>query len=179
MYCMILKQTNRRICLAYFYPNIFIFIQLFENLPFMIFQGSCKFLGLQQQQDQYKDQIFKRNTCIRQKILCPCFLNYQQLYIYIRLKIKPKCQNSILELSNFVLPSTGFETTPLIHCSTIRLALRPAPQTTRPHPLPIYIHTYMYLYVLNSFIETSMHRKKANEKQKVHKTIQVARSMQE
>ena len=27
----------------------------------------------------------------------------------------------------FVLPSTGFEPTPLIHCSTIRLALRPAP----------------------------------------------------
>ena len=36
---------------------------------------------------------------------------------------------------------------------------------------------YMYLYVLNSFIETSMHRKKANEKYKVHKTIQVARSV--
>ena len=29
--------------------------------------------------------------------------------------------------NNFVLPSTGFELTPLIHCSTIRLALRPAP----------------------------------------------------
>jgi hypothetical protein len=27
----------------------------------------------------------------------------------------------------FFLPSTGFEPTPLIHCSTIRLALRPAP----------------------------------------------------
>ena len=27
----------------------------------------------------------------------------------------------------FVLPSTGFEPTPLLHCSTIRLALRPAP----------------------------------------------------
>ena len=38
----------------------------------------------------------------------------------------------------FVLPSTGFELTPLIHCCTIRLALRPAPLTTRPHPLPIY-----------------------------------------
>ena len=36
----------------------------------------------------------------------------------------------------FVLPSTGFEPTPLIHCSTIRLALCQAPQTTRPH---IYI----------------------------------------
>ena len=30
----------------------------------------------------------------------------------------------------FVLHSTGFELTPLIHCSTIRLALRPAPSTT-------------------------------------------------
>jgi hypothetical protein len=27
----------------------------------------------------------------------------------------------------FVLPSTGFEPTPLLHFSTIRLALRPAP----------------------------------------------------
>ena len=36
----------------------------------------------------------------------------------------------------FVLPSTGFELTPFINCSTIRLALRPAPLTTRPHPLP-------------------------------------------
>jgi hypothetical protein len=27
----------------------------------------------------------------------------------------------------FVLPSTGFEPTPLLHCSTTRLALRPAP----------------------------------------------------
>ena len=168
MYCMILKQTNRRICLAYFYPNIFIFIQLFENLPFMIFQGSCKFLGLQQQQDQYKDQIFKRNTCIRQKILCPCFLNYQQLYIYIRLKIKPKCQNSILELSNFVLPSTGFEPTPLIHCSTIRLALRPAPQTTRPHPLPIYIH-YIHTYTLTHSLKRQRTEKKQTRNRKYTK----------
>ena len=57
------------------------------------------------------------------------------IYIYIRLKIKP---NSVrirfLSFQIFVLPSTGFELTPLIHCSTIRLALRPAPQTTRPHP---------------------------------------------
>jgi len=31
----------------------------------------------------------------------------------------------------FVLPSTGFEPTPLIHCSTIRLALHPAPYIWR------------------------------------------------
>ena len=37
-----------------------------------------------------------------------------------------------------VLPSTGFEPTPLIHCSTIRLALRPAPY--------IYIHVYSIQY---------------------------------
>ena len=58
-------------------------------------------------------------------------------YIYIYLKIKP---NSVkirfLSCKILVHPSTGFELTPLIHCSTIRLALRPAPYTTRPHPLP-------------------------------------------
>jgi hypothetical protein len=50
------------------------------------------------------------------------------IYIYIRLKIKP---NSVrirfLSCQIFVLPSTGFELTPLIHCSTNRLALCPAP----------------------------------------------------
>ena len=50
------------------------------------------------------------------------------IYIYIRLKIKP---NSVrirfYSCQIFVLPSTGFEPTPLLHCSTIRLALRPAP----------------------------------------------------
>ena len=47
--------------------------------------------------------------------------------IYIRLKIKP---NSVritsLSCKIFVLPSTGFERAPLIHCSTNRLALCPA-----------------------------------------------------
>ena len=54
----------------------------------------------------HQNYKFKRKTC--------------NIYIYIYVWI-------------FVLPSTGFEPTPLIHCSTIRLALRPAPQTTRPH----------------------------------------------
>ena len=59
------------------------------------------------------------------------------IYIYIRLKIKPNSVRIRFQSCQiFVLPSTGFEPTPLIHCSTIRLALRPAPQTTRPHPLP-------------------------------------------
>ena len=44
------------------------------------------------------------------------------------MKINP---NSVrirfLSCQIFVLPSTGFELTPLIHCNTIRLALRPAP----------------------------------------------------
>jgi hypothetical protein len=56
------------------------------------------------------------------------FHSKQYIYIYIRLKIKP---NSVrirfLSFQIFVLPSTGFELTPLIHCSTIRLAIRPAP----------------------------------------------------
>jgi hypothetical protein len=51
-----------------------------------------------------------------------------QTFIYIRLKITP---NSVrirfLSCQIFVLPSTGFDLTPLIHCSTNRLALCPAP----------------------------------------------------
>ena len=58
---------------------------------------------------------------------------YIYIYIYIlRLKIKP---NSViirsLSWQCFVLPSTGFELTPLIHGTTNRLALCPAPLTTR------------------------------------------------
>ena len=60
------------------------------------------------------------------KIMHPSWCIY--IYIYIRLKIKP---NSVrirfYSCQIFVLPSTGFEPTPLLHCSTIRLALRPAP----------------------------------------------------
>ena len=43
---------------------------------------------------------------------------------------------SIYACQIVVLPSTVFEPTPLIHCSTIRLAFRPALYATRPHPLP-------------------------------------------
>jgi hypothetical protein len=56
-----------------------------------------------------------------------CHIDIIYIYIYI-LKIKP---NSVrirsLSSQNFVLPSTGFELTPLIHCSTNRLALCLAP----------------------------------------------------
>ena len=56
--------------------------------------------------------------------------------IYIRLKIKlSSVRIRFLSCQNVVLPSTGFELTPLIHCNTNRLALCPAPQTTRPHSL--------------------------------------------
>ena len=51
------------------------------------------------------------------------------VYLYIRRKIKPNSVR-IRFLSCqfvFVLPSTGFELKPLIHCSTNRLALCPAP----------------------------------------------------
>ena len=52
-------------------------------------------------------------------------LDFRDIYVW-------KLNQTVLELDfravkNFVLPSTGFEPTPLIHCSTIRLALRPAP----------------------------------------------------
>ena len=70
---------------------------------------------------------------------------FQYTYIYIRLKIKPNSVRIRFQSCKiFVLPSTGFEPTPLMHCSTIRLALRPAPQTTRPHPLP-YIYDIITL----------------------------------
>ena len=46
-----------------------------------------------------------------------------------------RCQNYIFELTHFCSPSTGFELTQLIHCSTNRFALCAVPQTTRQHPL--------------------------------------------
>jgi hypothetical protein len=82
----------------------------------------------------------------RQSIRNPLYYWFQGLLLfyifaycaYIRLKIKP---NSVrirfLSCQFFFLPSTWFELTPLIHCNTIRLALRPAPYATRPHPLHI------------------------------------------
>ena len=67
------------------------------------------------------------------KVTCDTRLT---LNIYIRLKIKP---NSVrirsLSWQMFVLPSTGFELTPLINCNTNRLALCPGLKTTRSHPL--------------------------------------------
>ena len=46
------------------------------------------------------------------------------IYIYIRLKIKPSSV-SFLSCQIFVLPSTGFELTALIHYITNRLAICP------------------------------------------------------
>jgi hypothetical protein len=51
-------------------------------------------------------------------------------YIYVS-----RLNQTVLELYFCILPLTGFELTPLIHCSTNRFALCPAPYTTRPHPL--------------------------------------------
>ena len=62
---------------------------------------------------------------------------YRVLVRVMRLKIKPNSIRIRFQSCQIcVLPSPGFEPTPLMHCSTIRLQLRPAPQTTRPHPLP-------------------------------------------
>ena len=67
------------------------------------------------------------------------------VYIYIRLKIKP---NSVrirfLSCQICVLPSTGFELTPLIHCSTICLDLRPAPLEHSATSAILYIFIYIY-----------------------------------
>jgi phosphomevalonate kinase len=63
------------------------------------------------------------------------------LYIYIRLKIKP---NSVrirfYSCQIFVLPSTGFEPTPVIHCSLTSSALDHSTTTT------YHIHTVFNLY---------------------------------
>ena len=81
----------------------------------------------------------------------PCIYIYIFMYMYIRLKIKPNSVRIRFQSCQmFILPSTGFELIPLIHCSTIRLALRPVPQTTRQHPLPIYIAIQLIqLYIYN------------------------------
>ena len=59
---------------------------------------------------------------LHEEMFCLNVIIYK--YIYIRLKIKP---NSVkirfLSCQIFVLPSTGFELTPLIHCSLMSRAL--------------------------------------------------------
>ena len=49
------------------------------------------------------------------------------IYIYIKYIRLKSVRIIFLSCQMFVLPTMGFELTPLIHCSTIRLALRPAP----------------------------------------------------
>ena len=85
------------------------------------------------------------------------------IYIYIGLKIKPNSVRIRFQSCQiFVLPSMGFEPTPLIHCSTIRLALRPAPQTTStPY---IYIQLFMvFNATFNNISVISWQRKSAAE----------------
>ena len=51
--------------------------------------------------------------------------------VYIRLKFEPSGVGiGFWSCQAFVLPSTVFELTPLMHCGTIRLVLRPVPSTT-------------------------------------------------
>ena len=70
-------------------------------------------------------------------------MNIKSRFVYVR-----KLIQSLLCIlfRDFKYISTGFELTPLIHYSTIRVTLRPAPQTTRPHPLPIYIYRQIDKY---------------------------------
>ena len=97
----------------------------------------CKYVKLNDfsEMPKFSIQVYWRKSSLND---CN---EYIYIYIYIRLKIKP---NSVrirfLSCQIFVLPSTGFELTPLIHCSTNRLALCLAPQTTRPHPIYRYIY---------------------------------------
>jgi hypothetical protein len=80
------------------------------------------------------------------------------IYIYIYIYIW-KLNQAVLELDFravkfFVLPSTGFEPTPLIHCSTIRLAVRPAPSTTSTP----YIYIYIYICISVVYITLTQSR---------------------
>jgi hypothetical protein len=65
------------------------------------------------------------------------------IYICIRLKIKP---NSVrirfMRSQIFVLPSTGFELTPLIHCITFAW-----PYVQRPRPLDHIRSIYIYIHI--------------------------------
>jgi hypothetical protein len=80
-------------------------------------------------------------------ILCTIYARlYTCLTSIYRFALRDKITLQLLKPNNvrirclrcqiIVLPSTGSELTLFIHCSTIYLALRPAPYTTRPHPLP-------------------------------------------
>jgi hypothetical protein len=80
----------------------------------------------------YQEIIKKRTKRIFHNILVLTFSLLLQIFrynvykcVYIRLKIKPNSVRIRFQSCHFfVLPSTGFEPTPLIHCTTIRLAYR-------------------------------------------------------
>ena len=98
-------------------------MHIFRHL-FVCFQTSVYTLGEFQKNRNNSKTAFDTSNSSNTVLL---FLKY------IRLKNKP---NSVrirsLSCQIFVLPSTGFELTPLIHCSTNRLylALCPAPKTS-------------------------------------------------
>jgi hypothetical protein len=79
---------------------------------------------------RHRRAIFAFYCCYKNvEIAVENWLYYIYIYMYIYVW---KLNQTVLELDFravkfFVLPSTGFEPTPLIHCSTIRLALRPSP----------------------------------------------------
>jgi hypothetical protein len=83
---------------------------------------------------QITSDYMKKCNRLQLIMITPCLRHGRPLisvpvYTYItRLKIEP---NSVrirfLSCQIFVLPSTGFELTPLIHCSTNHLALCPGP----------------------------------------------------
>ena len=86
--------------------------------------------------------------------LCGCMCVCVCIYlVYMHLKIKPdSVRIRSLSCQFFVLPLTGFELTPLIHCSTNHLAVCPAYQTTRPYPLKKYSFnsrsvTFSHIYI--------------------------------
>jgi hypothetical protein len=108
-----------RKCCQYIFVNLFIGVvaQSSRLLKFILF-------------------VLHRNvSTIRYSLSC-LVGRFIYIFMHIRLKIKPSSARIIFLSCQIVfLPSTAFEVTPLMHCSTNLLALYPAPWTSRPHPL--------------------------------------------
>ena len=126
--CIIIWQIKRRRrAVSWFMEEV-----LFKILFVLNFQKSFIIYIYLCSAKYFQKSNFKKQLPFNNIIFCLQFL-----------KIKPNSVRIIIQSCQFfVLPSTGFELSPLIHYSTILLALRPASQTTRPHPPPGYIIYY-------------------------------------
>ena len=113
MILLINKEKNKKIMMSYVYPQICLTRKGNTTIIEVTFLGSgCG--RVVQGAGRKANRMVLQCIYIRLKIK-----PYIYIYIYIRLKIKPiSVRIRLLSCQMFVLPSTGFEFTPLIHCST-------------------------------------------------------------